>query len=178
MRNTIRKIIEKEIEEYEGNYLSSFLLGYVKSMGLNGRLTKIEIFEIMEEYLITSNNYLENNQISSNATSDPADKEKIKELEKEIKELNKTIELLEKKTLNAKSENWKLKSENFDLLEKFNNTPATSGHNTRGAGRKQKLNNETIEKIKHERKTYGSKLSDLAKKYEISIGLVSKIINN
>lgn len=181
----LKKIFEdlssSMIEYYDLNHLTkkelkhdiqeAWMLTLIKAREIDEKVIK-------ENCLNERNEILKNNQNPNPDYSDPAQEEKISALEKEIKELNETIELLEKKTLNAKSENWKLKSENFDLLEKFNATPGASAHNTRGAGRKQKLNNETIEKIKHERKTYGSKLSDLAKKYKISIGLVSKIINN
>lgn len=50
--------------------------------------------------------------------------------------------------------------------------------NERNAGRKNKLDNETIEKIKYERRVYGSKITDLADKYQVSTGLIHKITNN
>lgn len=125
---------------------------------------------------IERNKILNNKQILSAVTSDPAQEEKITALEKEIKELKETVSILEKQKLNAKSENIKIKMELFDLKEKTK--PKEPTYNARGAGRKQKLNNEIIKQIKYERKTYGSKISDLAKKFDISTGLVSKIINN
>lgn len=188
MRNTVRKIIEKEIEEYEGNYLSSFLFGYIKSMGLNGRLTKIEIFEIVEEYLITSNNYLENNQISSSATSDPADKEKIKELEKEIKELKETIAKKNKDLLDQN----KLKAENKKLIEELKNERINiektdiaylkkheklmkleNTHNARGAGRKPKITQEQIAMIQMLR-AQGKTLQEIQAETGISYGNIQK----
>jgi len=68
--------------------------------------------------------------------------------------------------------------EKEELYYIYFSTPRKASHNTRGAGRKQKVDDEIKEKIKYERKVYGSKITDLAEKYEISTGLVSKIINN
>lgn len=99
-------------------------------------------------------------------------KNEIKELKKENQDANKSRRYYQEQYIIY----LKKEEEKNEISKK--NTSETASHNARGAGRKQKLNDETIKQIKHERKTYGSKLSDLAKKFDISIGLVSKIINN
>lgn len=50
-------------------------------------------------------------------------------------------------------------------------------HNERNAGRKQKLTDETIEKIKYDRRVHGRTIRDLAKQYNASTGLISNILN-
>ena len=63
-----------------------------------------------------------------------------------------------------------LKNCNFEIIEKK--------ENERNAGRKKKLDDETIEQIKYERRVYGSKITDLADKYQVSTGLIHKITSN
>lgn len=164
------------IEYYDLNHLTkkelkhdiqeAWMLTLIKAREIDEKVIK-------EDYLNERNEILKNNQNPNPDCSDPAQEKKIKALEKEIKELNETIELLEKKTLNAKSENWKLKSENFDLLEKFNNTPAAAGHNTRGAGRKPKITQEQIAMIQMLR-AQGKKLQEIQTETGISYGNIQK----
>ena len=75
--------------------------------------------------------------------------------DKEIIRLNKRIEELQK------------------LIDENKNIPI---YNVRGAGRKPKFTEKEISDIR-EQKQQGSTLSELAKKYGCSIGLIYKLIN-
>lgn len=75
-------------------------------------------------------------------------------------ELLKVIESLEK-------ENQDLRNQINELQEK----------NKRGAGRKKKISEETEEKIRYDY-SFGSRMTQLAKKYNLSLGAIHKIINS
>lgn len=173
MRNSVKKIIEKEINEYTGNdeYLNSYLLGYIKSAALNGRLTKVEIFEFIDDYIIENNNFLNNNQNPNPNCSDPAYKEKISALEKENRKLNNDIKEFENNYKRQKEAIERL-NKKIESLEKIA-TPREASNNARGAGRKPKITQEQIAMIQMLR-AQGKKLTEIQTETGISYGNIQK----
>lgn len=178
MREKTREIFENEIKNYTGNYLYSYLHGYLESYSRDKNTTKKEIFEIMEEYLnpiiekqsieynnlIQSNKISENNQISRADSSDPVQEEKISTLEKEIVELK---EELKKERINIEKADIRYLKMHEKLMKLENK------HNTRGAGRKQKITEKEIVTIQILR-AQGKTLQKIQAETGISYGNIQK----
>lgn len=174
----LKKIFEElttaMIEYYEKNYLTKDQLKFdIHDAWMLTMMRAREIDEkiIKEECLNQDNIILEKIENINNATSDPADKEKITALEKEIKELNETIEIIQKQKWNAKKENFEIKVMNQELSEKVNAPGAVK--NSRGAGRKKTITEKQIAMIQMMR-AQGKTLQEIQKETLISYGNIQK----
>ena len=103
-----------------------------------------------------------------------------KSYEVEIEELNKKIDCLNDIIARLEARNNRLEQEvnkykdfkrNLDDLKK-----GVLIHNARGAGRKAKFTDKQIEEIRRLRED-GNTIKEIAKRYNCSVGLINKIIN-
>ena len=115
-------------------------------------------------------------------TVDTSKKESIddKSYEVEIEELNKKIDCLNDIIARLEARNNRLEQEvnkykdfkrNLDDLKK-----GVLIHNARGAGRKAKFTDKQIEEIRRLRED-GNTIKDIANRYNCSVGLIHKLIN-
>ena len=115
-------------------------------------------------------------------TVDTSKKESIddKSYEVEIEELNKKIDCLNDIIARLEARNNRLEQEvnkykdfkrNLDDLKK-----GVLIHNARGAGRKAKFTDKQIEEIRRLRED-GNTIKEIAKRYNCSVGLIHKLIN-
>ena len=104
----------------------------------------------------------------------------IEELKSKIDCLNDVIARLERnnKRLDYFDEYSKLRDKDFNrTLEEINNLKKNSlMHNARGAGRKAKFTDDQVDEIRRLRED-GNTIKEIAKRYNCSVGLIHKLIN-
>ena len=191
LKDTFNELSNSMIEYYDLNHLTKKELKHdIQEAWILTMIKAREIDEkvIKEDCLNERNEILKNNQNPNSATSDPADKEKIKELEKEIKDLKETIAKKNKDLLDQN----KLKAENKKLIEELKNERINiektdiaylkkheklmkleNTHNAKGAGRKPKITKEQIAMIQMLR-AQGKKLQEIQTETGISYGNIQK----
>ncbi len=178
MRENLKKALNNLETKYAGNNSNSCLLGYMKEASKDKEVTKNDLLDFIEEYLI---------------------KETIR-LEEEVESLKLTVKILEKKQLITKDDNRKLNNDNRKLnndikeyennykrqkeaierlnkkiesLEKIDNQKKTCP-NARGAGRKRKITENEIAEIQTMR-AQGKTLQEIQRlKPGISYGNIQK----
>ena len=102
----------------------------------------------------------------------------IARLEKRNKRLDEDVEKYRKDYLNYFDEYAKLRDKDFNRnLEEINNLNKNSLiHNARGAGRKAKFTDDQVDEIRRLRED-GNTIKEIAKRYNCSVGLIHKLIN-
>ena len=102
----------------------------------------------------------------------------IARLEKRNERLEEDVEKYRKDYLYYFDEYSKLRDKDFNrTLEEINNLKKNSLiHNARGAGRKAKFTDDQVDEIRRLRED-GNTIKEIAKRYNCSVGLIHKLIN-
>ena len=102
----------------------------------------------------------------------------IARLEKRNERLEEDVEKYRKDYLYYFDEYSKLRDKDFNRnLEEINNLKKNSLiHNARGAGRKAKFTDDQVDEIRRLRED-GNTIKEIAKRYNCSVGLIHKLIN-
>lgn len=102
----------------------------------------------------------------------------IARLEKRNERLEEDVEKYRKDYLYYFDEYSKLRDKDFNrTLEEINNLKKNSlMHNARGAGRKAKFTDDQVDEIRRLRED-GNTIKEIAKRYNCSVGLIHKLIN-
>ena len=102
----------------------------------------------------------------------------IARLERNNKRLEDDVEKYKKDYLYYFDEYSKLRDKDFNrTLEEINNLKKNSLiHNARGAGRKAKFTDDQVDEIRRLRED-GNTIKEIAKRYNCSVGLIHKLIN-
>ena len=127
-------------------------------------------------YYITIGKYIDNSKATENY-----DKACIDLLKEEIKSLKEKLLLLDSENNKLKEELERYKREylyystEYTNLKKENEKRKLNIHNARGAGRKDKFNDDQVNDIKRLRED-GKTIKEIAKAFNCSVGLIHKLL--
>ena len=132
--------------------------------------------ETYQKVLKERDTYLKTIQLDSKLREEVEQRyrDTIAKLQGEIEELNEELNNVFHELNNEKEKLQNLTIRKID--NKFHKLNNENKHNSRGAGRKNKLTEQQIKELIQDRKTM--KLVDLAEKYNCSLGLVHKLTKN